>query len=91
MTTKVNRQTQFTNLAKHHNRCGLTDVETNKQFEDFPINIRNWKFPKDISKEEMYVLYSHMHVFVYYLKCGSIVCWFTIAVVLLFSSFLLVC
>ena len=55
MTTKVNRQTQFTNLAKHHNRCGLTDVETTKQFEDFPINIRNWKFPKDISKEEMYV------------------------------------
>ena len=54
MTTKVNKQTKFTSLSKQHTRCGLTDVETYKRYEDFPINLPDWKFG-NTNKDALYV------------------------------------
>ena len=49
MQNKVQRPPKFKSLAKRHNLCGLTDVPTEKQFKDFPINIPGWQLREEVN------------------------------------------
>jgi len=56
-TASRSRNTQYTRhshlKSNYHNACFLTDVETTKVFEDFPINVKDWRFNTANSNDKL--------------------------------------
>lgn len=39
--------------SRFHTKCLLTDVETTKRVDDFPINLKHWKFNTKESQKKL--------------------------------------
>lgn len=56
-TTVRPKQTTYTRHSqlntKYHNACFLTDVETTKVFEDFPLRLKDWRFNTGEANEKL--------------------------------------